>query len=78
MDTKAINTVFVESLDSQNDDTLRAGRRRIDELLTARKNKSQAQALAQIRRILNENGLDWELKKKPGKRGRPRKTDSTS
>lgn len=73
MDAQKIDAAFIEGLDSHNDETLRAGRRRINELLAARDGERKAQTLATIRRLIRENDLDCELKKKSRKRGRPRK-----
>ena len=60
-------------LDGLPDEELRAVIERARQLLTARESERRKQALAQIRQIARENGLNVSVKEPARKRGRPRK-----
>lgn len=76
MDSEVKIPALIETLESRPDDELRAVIERAKSLLATRKNQRQAQALAEIRRLINENELDCEIKRRARKRGRPRKVCS--
>jgi len=63
----------IESLKALADSELRAVIERANVLLVTRRSERQDQALAEIRRLAKEHGLDVEARKRRGKRGRPRK-----
>lgn len=75
-DTSLSGTAFAGSLDAQTDDALRALIARAHGLLDARKAQRRRQALAQIRNLAREHGLDVSVTKPAGKRGRPRKAQA--
>lgn len=76
MEAQTKENAVLEGLDSQADETLHAVIERAKSLLATRKNQRQAQALAEIRRLINENELDCEVKRRGRKRGRPHKVRS--
>jgi hypothetical protein len=65
---------IIASLDRQPDETLRDLIARAKALLASRTNERQDRALAEIRRLAREHGLDVQAKKPGRKRGRPRKS----
>ena len=73
MDSEVKDAALIETLESRPDDELRAVIERAKSLLATRKNQRQAQALVEIRRLITENELDCEVKRRGRKRGRPRK-----
>ena len=75
MEAQTNENAVLEGLDSQADETLHAVIERAKSLLATRKNQRQAQALAEIRRLITEIELDCEVKRRGRKRGRPRKVD---
>ena len=73
MDFPAEQTAAGWPLEALPDEELRALSARIMELLAARESERRKQALAQIRRIARENGLNVSVREPARKRGRPRK-----
>lgn len=71
MDTH-INERLIDRLESQDDDALRAMIARAREILASREDKRKKDAIAAIRRIAAEHGLDVAVRKSR-KRGRPSK-----
>jgi hypothetical protein len=65
---------ITEMLDSLADDGLDRVIEAAKNLKTVRKNKRQNEALLLIRRALKDNDLNFNLVRRAGKRGRPRKT----
>jgi hypothetical protein len=65
--------VDLNALDALADGELRAVIERANVLLVTRRSERQDRALAEIRRLAKEHGLDVEARKRRGKRGRPRK-----
>lgn len=64
-----------DDLETQNDEALRDLAARIKDILASRHKERQAQAVATMRRLAKEHGLNLEVKRKPRKRGRPAKAD---
>ena len=73
MDEFAPQTARAETLESQSDNDLRAVIDQARRILEARESKRKKQAVAEIRRIAKEHGLDVAIDKPARKRGRPRK-----
>lgn len=65
-----------ERIDSLSDEKLRDLIGRAQGVLDARLQERRKTALAEIRRIARENGLDVSVRQKARRRGRPRKGDS--
>lgn len=68
-----IHERLIERLDTQDDDALRALIARAREILTAREDKRKKEAIAAIRKLAAEHGLDVAVRKPARKRGRPPK-----
>ncbi len=62
-------------LDALSDDAMRQVRQQIDGKLAAHANVRRQQALSEIHRLAAAHGLNVAVKKRPRKRGRPRKED---
>jgi hypothetical protein len=62
------------ALDAQDDDALLAMIGRAQGLLAARKRERQREAVAAIRRMARQHGLDVSVTLPAGKRGRPAKS----
>jgi hypothetical protein len=74
MDSITTELSFLESLQTLGESELRAVIERANALLVTRRSERQDHALAEIRRLAKEHGLDVAARKRRGKRGRPRKT----
>lgn len=72
-----INDGLIERLDTQADDALRALIARAREILAAREDKRKKEAIAAIRKLAAEHGLDVAVRKPARKRGRPPKSKSS-
>ena len=64
---------LLESLSNLPDERLRAVIERARKILADRQNERQDQALAEVKRIIKDSGLNLTVKRKPRKPGRPRK-----
>ncbi len=73
MDDFVRNTALTEGLESQSDDTLRDVIDQARSVLKTRESARKKLAVAEIRRIAKEHGLDVAIDKTARKRGRPRK-----
>lgn len=73
MDTTTINKAITEQLDSHEDETLREIITRARQILASRDDQRKKEALASIRQIARQHGLDVAVKKPARKRGRPPK-----
>ena len=73
MDEFARQTPTTESLDSRSDDALRDVIDQAKGILETRESERKKQAVAEIRRIAKEHGLDVAIDKPARKRGRPAK-----
>lgn len=71
-----VNDRLIDRLEAQDDDALRALIARAREILAARDEKRKKEAIAAIRRIAAEHGLDVAVRKPARKRGRPPKSPS--
>lgn len=69
-----INERLTDRLDAQDDDALRALIARAREILAAREDKRKKEAIAAIRQLAAEHGLDVAVRKPARKRGRPPKS----
>ena len=78
MDEFARQAPTTESLDSRSDDDLRDVIDQAKSILEARETTRKKQAVAEIRRIAKENGLDVAVNKPARKRGRPAKAVTRS
>ena len=78
MDEFARQAPTTENLDSRSDDVLRDVIAQARDILDARETTRKKQAVAEIRRIAKENGLDVAVNKRARKRGRPAKSDTGS
>lgn len=75
MDQQTMQTPFTDTLDSHSDEALRELIERARNLLQARERERRKDALAQIRNLAKEHGLNVAVKQPGRKRGRPRKAD---
>lgn len=64
---------FIERLDQQDDGELRTIIARARDILAAREDKRKKEAVAAIRQLAKEHGLDIAVKRPARKRGRPPK-----
>lgn len=76
MDT--INKTITEQLDSHSDETLREVIAHARQILARRDDQRKKEALASIRQIARQHGLDVAVKKPARKRGRPAKNAADS
>lgn len=67
---------LVDRLDAQSDDDLRALIGRAREILAGREDKRRKEAIAAIRKLAAEHGLDVAVKRPARRRGRPPKPKS--
>jgi hypothetical protein len=67
---------LLERLESQTDEALQSVIEQAKALLAKRQAERQAQALLRIRQLAVDHGLHVKARKRPRKRGRPRKTDA--
>ncbi|TXL75136.1 hypothetical protein FHP25_14725 [Vineibacter terrae] len=67
---------LLDSLTHLPDERLRAVIERARKLLADRESGRQERALAEVRRIIKENGLMLTARRKPGKPGRPPKSQA--
>ena len=78
MDDFTPQSARTTDLDSQSDDALRAVIENARSILEARKTERKKQAVAEIRRIAKEHGLDVAIENPARKRGRPRKASTAA
>jgi len=74
MDEFVRNAALTEGLESQSDSALRDMIEKARSVLEARESERKKLAVAEIRRIAKEHGLDVAIDKPARKRGRPRKS----